>query len=247
YSPSSVAVFGRDREGTTMWWCDATGRPTYPVFRDGTRDIAAELPCEYLAPHFPGGSAPSSTGFCYHRLGVSNGQPNYYERKRALDEAAELAFAFMRSLQDRAAARANSMDRPALFVAAYDLHRFGRAWFEGPEFLDYVFRKIHFDQDALEMITPGDYLHRHPCNQMTAPAMASWSEDGYFQEWINEDNAWAHRHLARAARVMHRITVASGSNHGSDGNVNGNGNGHEPGHNGELRSRALRVAGRQLV
>ena len=54
------------------------------------------------------------------------------------------------------------MDRPPLIVAPYDAELFGHWWYEGPEFLDYFARKAFHDQKAVELITPGEYLHRHP-------------------------------------------------------------------------------------
>lgn len=240
HCPSGVAAFGRDRLGADGMGGDALGRPQDGAYRDNRRDIGDELPYEYLRPYMPAEGVRLPTGFRYHRLEGENGRSSIYDRKAALNRAAEQAQTFIGQQQWRANEARGRMDRPALFVAAYDLHVFGHRWFEGTEFLDYLLRKIHFDQDVLESITPAEYLLRHPCNQMTTPAASSWSDDGYFQQWVGPDTAWIYRHLSRAGRILHHLTVS----------VNGNGDseGSKPDRDADnLPGRALRAAARQLV
>ena len=50
------------------------------------------------------------------------------------------------------------MDRPPIVVSPYDAELFGHWWFEGPQFLDFLFRKMHLDQDVVKPITPSEYL-----------------------------------------------------------------------------------------
>ena len=40
----------------------------------------------------------------------------------------------------------------------FDTELFGHWWFEGPQFIDFFFRKLHFDQSEIVAITPGDFL-----------------------------------------------------------------------------------------
>jgi hypothetical protein len=42
---------------------------------------------------------------------------------------------------------------------------------------------------------PGDYLDRHPTNQLATPSASSWGWRGYNGYWLNESNAWVYRHL----------------------------------------------------
>ncbi|MEI9864394.1 MAG: hypothetical protein WDN00_07520 [Limisphaerales bacterium] len=66
------------------------------------------------------------------------------------------------------------MDRPPFIVAPYDAELFGHWWYEGPEFLDFFARMAFNDQKAIELITPGEYLHRHPSNQIATPSASTW-------------------------------------------------------------------------
>src|SRR5208283_1618475 len=79
---------------------------------------------------------------------------------------------------------------------------FGHWWYEGPEFLDYFARKLFYDQKTVALITPGDYLHRHPTNQIAAPCESSWGEEGYWRVWLNEKNEWIYPHLQIAQERM---------------------------------------------
>jgi 1,4-alpha-glucan branching enzyme len=94
------------------------------------------------------------------------------------------------------------MDRPPLVVSPYDAELYGHWWYEGPLFLNDLFRQLHADQDTVETITPGEYLQRHPTNQVTTPAASSWGKSGYNEYWLNEQNAWIYRHLHAAAERM---------------------------------------------
>jgi 1,4-alpha-glucan branching enzyme len=97
---------------------------------------------------------------------------------------------------------AADMDRPPVIVSPYDAELFGHWWFEGPTFLNDVFRQLHWDQDVLECITPGQYLERHPTNQRATPSDSSWGLRGFNEQWLNETNAWIWPHVHMAAERM---------------------------------------------
>jgi 1,4-alpha-glucan branching enzyme len=78
-------------------------------------------------------------------------------------------------------------------VAPYDAELFGHWWFEGPMFLDFLFRKMQYDQDVVAPITPSEYLARHPTNQVATPCDSSWGYKGYNEVWLNGSNDWLYR------------------------------------------------------
>ena len=120
------------------------------------------------------------------------------------------------------------MDRPPIVVSPYDAELFGHWWYEGPIFLGDLFRQLHFDQDVVAPITPGDYLDGHPTNQVATPSASSWGARGYNEYWINETNAWTYRHLHVAAERMVEL-----AHHHADP--------------GALETRALNQAARELM
>src|SRR5207248_213299 len=76
-------------------------------------------------------------------------------RARAEAHAAHFAYCRAQQLQDAAA----KMDgvRP-IVVAPYDTELFGHWWFEGPHFLDALFRRCATDEAGIRLITPAEYL-----------------------------------------------------------------------------------------
>jgi len=97
------------------------------------------------------------------------------------------------------------MDRPPITVAPYDAELFGHWWFEGPEWLDFLFRKLHYDQHTVKPITPAEYLERHDVNQVCTPCASSWGNKGYNDVWCNRANDWIYRHLHTAAQRMEEL------------------------------------------
>ena len=94
------------------------------------------------------------------------------------------------------------LGRPPLVSATYDAELFGHWWFEGPDWLDALLRKIAAGPDGIRLITPPDYLAAHPVNQTEMPAGSSWGDKGYNEVWLNGTNDWVYRHLHVAADRM---------------------------------------------
>ncbi|MBI3932458.1 MAG: DUF1957 domain-containing protein, partial [Acidobacteria bacterium] len=84
----------------------------------------------------------------------------------------------------------------------YDAELFGHWWFEGPDFLNYLFRKMHYDQDVVKAITPPEFLERHPECEVAQPPMCTWGARGYAEVWLNPGNDWIYPHLDVAAERM---------------------------------------------
>ena len=89
-----------------------------------------------------------------------------------------------------------------MVVSPYDAELFGHWWYEGPRFLDYVFRKFHWDQQDVVTVTPGDYLDSGIPLQTQRPSQSSWGEDGYFKVWLNDATAWMYPHQQAAEEQM---------------------------------------------
>jgi 1,4-alpha-glucan branching enzyme len=118
--------------------------------------------------------------------------------------------------------------RPALIVAPYDAELFGHWWFEGPDWINYLQRKLHYDQQTVKALTIPEYLERHPKIQIAQPVMSSWGYKGYNEVWLEGSNDWIYLHLHEGAERM----VEMAKKH--------------PGADGVLR-RALNQAARELL
>jgi 1,4-alpha-glucan branching enzyme len=55
---------------------------------------------------------------------------------------------------------------------------------------------------VFELVTPHDYLAKHPTQQVAQPSPSSWGEEGYARVWLNEQNEWILPHLHVAQERM---------------------------------------------
>src|SRR5262249_53081271 len=153
-----------------------------------------------------------------------------YQLKAALEKAAEHAGNFMFNREKQVEWLSGAMEgRPSLIVAPYDAELFGHWWFEGPDWIDFLLRKIHWDQQTVKTITIPEYLDRHPKIQVSKPSFSSWGYKGYCEVWLEGSNDWIYRHLHEVADRM--VDLAQSNP--------------EPG--SPLRQRALNQAAREVL
>jgi 1,4-alpha-glucan branching enzyme len=202
FTPDGIAAFGRDHDSSRQVWSKHEGYPGDARYRDFYRDIGFDLDFDYVKPHLPSPENRGFTGMKYYRITGGAGQKEIYQRDLALKAASEHAQHFLNERVAQIQKLAGLLDRPPLIVAPYDAELFGHWWYEGPEFLDFVARKIFNEQKSITLITPGEYLNRHPTNQIATPSASSWGEEGYLRAWLNEKNEWIYPHLQVAQERM---------------------------------------------
>jgi 1,4-alpha-glucan branching enzyme len=228
-SPGGIVFFGRDMESSRQVWSAESGYPGDYDYREFYKDVGWELPMEALKDFLPDGLR-KNLGLKYYRVtgkvGLGDKQP--YVRQWALDKAAGHAANFLENRQGQIRHLAGSLGRTPLVVSPYDAELFGHWWFEGPDFLNYLFRKMHFDQDVVKPITPSEYLDRFPDLEVAQPPMCTWGAKGYAEVWLNPGNDWIYPHLDMAAERM--VELARRFQHPSD-----------------LERRALNQAARELL
>ncbi len=185
-----VAFFGRDPETGHQVWSAEQGYPGHPDYREFYRDLGFELPEAELSEFIVAGHIRVNTGLKFNRItSRQGGEKAPYNPDAARERAARHAEHFLENRVRQAERLAPAMDgRPPLIVAPYDAELFGHWWFEGPQFLDYVFRKMHYDQDTVKCRTPAEYLRLFPENQFANPAGSSWGGDGTYEFWVNAAN-----------------------------------------------------------
>lgn len=205
FCPSGVAAFSRDRESANQVWSMWEGYPGDADYREYYRDIGFDLDDDYLFPYIHPDGIRVNTGFKYYRITGKNGEKEVYHPEIAAQKAREHALDFIFKRQQQVSALCNAMDRPPIIVAPYDAELFGHWWFEGPHFLENILRIIGRYPQNLELITPMDYLSRHPKNQITQPCMSSWGDQGYHDVWLDESNAWIYPQLHQAANRMREL------------------------------------------
>jgi 1,4-alpha-glucan branching enzyme len=138
----------------------------------------------------------------YYRITGQTHHKEPYNPWRAKEKAAIHAGNFMFNREKQLEYLASILDRKPLIVSPYDAELFGHWWFEGPQWLDYLIRKIHYDQRAIKLVTPSDYLEMYPRNQVSVPSLSSWGYKGYNEVWLEGSNDWIYRHLHQISQKM---------------------------------------------
>ncbi|NLK50936.1 MAG: DUF1957 domain-containing protein [Syntrophomonadaceae bacterium] len=208
YCPSGVAAFGRDAESSKQVWSAEEGYPGDFDYRDFYRDIGFDLDLDYIRPYIHPEEIRIHTGLKYYRITARTNHKEPYVPEWAKEKAATHAGNFMFNRQKQVEWLVSLMDRAPLIVSPYDAELFGHWWFEGPQFLDYLFRKLYFDQNTLKTITPSEYLTKYPVNQVVTPTQSSWGNKGYNEVWLEGSNDWIYRHLHKAADRMVELATA---------------------------------------
>ena len=202
FCPTGVAAFGRDVESSKQVWSAKEGYPGDFDYREYYRDIGHDLDLDYIRDYIHPDGIRINTGFKYYRITGKTNHKEPYVPEWAREKAAIHAGNFMFNREHQIRYLCRFMDRPPLIVAPYDAELLGHWWFEGPQWLEFLIRKIAYDQEIIELVTPSDYLQRHPCNQVVTPWASSWGNKGYHEVWLCGANDWIYRHIHWGADRM---------------------------------------------
>jgi 1,4-alpha-glucan branching enzyme len=199
---TGVACFGRDLESSKQVWSSIEGYPGDYNYREFYRDIGFDLEYEYIKPYIHPDGVRINTGIKYFRITGNENHKQPYVPEWAREKAAEHAGNFMFNRQRQVDYLYGLMQKKPIIISPYDAELFGHWWYEGPQWLEFLIRKLAFDQDEVSLITPSQYLQEHPRNQVITPSMSSWGWKGYSEMWLQGANDWIYRHLHHASDRM---------------------------------------------
>lgn len=209
YCRSGVAAFGRDMESSKSVWSSIEGYPGDYNYREFYRDIGYDLDYDYIRPYICLDGTRVNTGIKYYRITGKTDQKEPYNPEMAIEKASTHAGNFMFNRERQAEYLYEIMGRRPIIVSPYDAELFGHWWFEGPFWLDFLIRKIVYEQKTIRLITPSEYLAIYPKNQVLTPSLSSWGYKGYSEVWLCGENDWIYRHIHKATERM----VESTNNH----------------------------------
>lgn len=216
YCKSGMACFGRDLESSKQVWSSIEGYPGDYIYREFYRDVGFDLEFNYIKPYIHPDGIRINTGIKYFRITGQTNHKEPYNRHAALEKAADHAGNFMFNRHRQVEYLYDILDKKPMIISPYDAELYGHWWFEGPNWLDFLIRKLHYDQDVIRMVTPYEYLTENPKNQVITPSMSSWGYKGYNEVWLQGANDWIYRHLHKASERMTQMARAYGKT-----NVNG--------------------------
>jgi 1,4-alpha-glucan branching enzyme len=203
YTPGGTAAFARDPESSMQVWSAEHGYPGDPDYREFYRDVGWDLDFEYVRDYVQPTGQRKNVGIKYYRITGKTAHKQPYNPERARERAAAHAgnFMFNRERQIEHLASRMRGTRP-IVVSPYDAELYGHWWHEGPTFIDFLIRKVAYDQRVFRLATPGDYLRENPEQQVATPPLSSWGAGGYAGVWLDGSNDWIYRHLHKAAERM---------------------------------------------
>jgi len=210
YCPTGVAAFARDIESSKQVWSSRDGYPGDHDYREFYRDLGYDGHYDYIQPYLHEDGIRRNLGIKYHKITgeVDLGAKKPYDPEVARGKAAEHAGNFMFNRQLQIRWLHEQMGKAPIVISPYDAELFGHWWFEGPDFLNFILRKIACDQDEIRLITPSEYLHENPVHQVVTPSFSSWGDKGYAEVWVNGANDWIYPHLHASERRMVELANA---------------------------------------
>lgn len=205
-SNDGVVFFGRDPEASKQVWSAKEGYPGDFNYREFYKDIVYEIDEKILKKYIHPAGFKVDSGIKIHKItgNVGLDKKELYNRAKALEMVETHAGNYMFNRERQIEYLASIMDKPPIVVAPFDTELFGHWWFEGPEFLANLFRKIDKYSEVIETITLSEYIDKFPIMQVAEPAISSWGDGGYFKVWLNDNTDWIYPHLhVIGKRMLH--------------------------------------------
>ena len=123
---------------------------------------------------------------------VELGGKEPYDPAAALERAGRHAGHFAGLLGS--IAEVERRNRDGVVVAPFDTELFGHWWFEGPDWLGSVFRRLARD-GGVRPVTASRHLAEHPARQPIRLPSGSWGANGDFSMWLNDRTVWTWERL----------------------------------------------------
>ncbi|MBL8896647.1 MAG: DUF1957 domain-containing protein [Planctomycetes bacterium] len=209
-TPAGPAAFARDIETGRQVWSADSGYPGDPDYREFYRDIGFDAPIEDLRGFLHADEARRSLGFKYHRVTgkVPLFQKELYDPEVAKGRARQHAEHFVHNRHHQCKHLLGLLGRVPVVTSMYDAELFGHWWFEGPWFLEQVFRRAHEGLDGIVTRHAAEILDEDRDLQTLHVNPSSWGAEGSSQVWLNGQNAWIYRHVHHAEREMVELAKA---------------------------------------
>ena len=173
----AVAVFGRHEESALQVWSAQWGYPGNPAYLD------------FHKKHFPGGHKYWRITSREATLGdKANYHPEWIED--SLEDQAEhfvnLIAGYLETYQKKSGEK-------GIITAPFDTELFGHWWFEGPEWLNKVLRKL--PEKGISPTSCGNYLDNYPPQEIIGLQEGSWGKGGFHYIWLNEWTEWTWKEI----------------------------------------------------
>jgi 1,4-alpha-glucan branching enzyme len=199
-TPAHISILVRDYYAQQDLWGSGAAYRSSPEFRDYHRDVGYELPAAALKSFLEPNGARIPTGYKYW---TSGGQKSIYDPQRASERTLDHVRSFLDARTARLSAAGEYMAESPISLCAYNADDFGRFWYEGPEFIETLFRE-GASRGEIQFMTPAEYLSKQNAAsfQAAVPEFSSSGPNGYAEMWLDASNDWLYPHLVQAMDRM---------------------------------------------
>ena len=221
-TPSGLAAFARDPDTGRCVWSADEGYPGDPAYREFYRDLGFEGDSDAVRECFSPDGVRRHIGLKYHRVTgrARLDEKAPYDPAVARVRAREHALDFVSGCEERSQRILDAIGVRPVICAMYDAELFGHWWFEGVDFLEFVFQRLGSGSLEIEPALPGDVLGmvgesgRGRELQAVAPSTSSWGDKGDFEQWLNAATNWIYPLLHgcedRMAELAKRFAESEG-------------------------------------
>ncbi len=188
--PSKLPFFVRDEiSGTQVW----SGQAGYPG--DGWY-------LEFHKKHFPGGMRYWRVTSSSADLGIK--EP--YDPAKTKERLNENSDHFVDTLHETL-----EQQERGVVVALYDTELLGHWWFEGPEWLYLVLKKLR--RTEIEPRTVSGCLEVLPPHTLISLPEGSWGKGGFHWIWLNDETSWIWQKIYEIEGESARLKSLTSNSH----------------------------------
>ena len=198
-TPSGIFILGRDFYADK----ELNSIINNPLFRNNNFDLGFELPQAEVKAFLGAYGSRTNTGY---KCQAQNSNP--YDPEEAGIKVKESAALFLKNTFERLEAAKEYMSSQPVSVCTLDAALMGTTWYEGPLFLEALFRAAHESAGAVSQeilfMTPAEYIFKLDTRnfQVLNPEYSSMGINGYAETWVDSSNDWIYRHTMRALERM---------------------------------------------
>lgn len=204
--PRGLHLFGRDPDCSEQVWSSVSGYPGDPAYRELYRDVGHDADYRFIRPFLKPDGIRRDLGLKFHRVTgkVELHEKELYDPEVAAERVASHAAHFLDQRRAQAAAETERSGEDLVIVAPYDTELFGHWWYEGPDFLNALFRQADARGDDLgfSFRSPDDLVRRQIPSSEGVAGFSTWGRRGFGEVWLNETNQWIWSHLHETERRM---------------------------------------------
>ncbi|GHU24047.1 glycoside hydrolase family protein [Spirochaetia bacterium] len=190
-TPEGISVFGQDPYS----YQDISRFSRIGAYCNNASDIGFEMPAEQIPEFYDEAGGRIATGYRY----FSHDQ-SLYNPEKAVRQAETHADQFLNARISHFKEVEQFTDESALSLCTITADSVGRDWYEGPVFLEALFRKAPAKR-SIRFVCPSE-ASVTPHKTRSIPTFSSSGENGYAETWLDNANDWIYRHLMHSLDRM---------------------------------------------